>query len=55
MVALGFTNAEIGRQLHLSIDTIKSHLKHIYAKCGLPDRARLAVAAQRSGFGAAPP
>jgi DNA-binding NarL/FixJ family response regulator len=55
MVALGFTNAEIGRQLHLSIDTIKSHLKHIYAKCGVPDRARLAVAAQRSGFGAAPP
>jgi DNA-binding NarL/FixJ family response regulator len=54
MVAQGFTNAEVARELHLSIDTVKSHLKHIYAKSGVRDRARLVVAAQGSGFGRAP-
>jgi DNA-binding NarL/FixJ family response regulator len=51
LVAQGLTNSEIGRDLHLSVDTVKSHLKHIYAKTGVRDRARLVVAAQRNGFG----
>jgi DNA-binding CsgD family transcriptional regulator len=51
MVAQGQTNAEIAAALHLSIDTVKSHLKHIYGKSGVRDRGRLVVAARRSGFG----
>ena len=54
LVARGYANAEIGHQLGMSVDTVKSHLKHIYGKSGVTDRARLVVAAARSGFGDQP-
>jgi DNA-binding NarL/FixJ family response regulator len=51
LVAHGLSNAEIGAELHLSVDTVKSHLKHIYAKSGVQDRGRLVAAAQHSSLG----
>jgi two-component system response regulator NreC len=40
-IALGFTNQEIGDQLHLSIRTIESHRANIQAKLDLTSRSDL--------------
>lgn len=46
--AQGETNANIGKHLHISEATVKTHLKHIYAKLGVSDRAAaVAVAIKR--------
>jgi len=51
LVVEGLTNAEIAKQLIVSVDTVKTHLKHIYSKSGVQDRAHLVIAATKSGFG----
>jgi DNA-binding NarL/FixJ family response regulator len=38
-MALGFTNAEIARELFVSEDTVKTHAKRIYQFLGAEDRA----------------
>ena len=45
----GRSNAEIGRQLWLSEDTIKVHAKKLYAKTGVHDRAAAVAWAFRAG------
>jgi DNA-binding NarL/FixJ family response regulator len=54
-VAAGLTNIEAAAHLCVSIDTLKTHIKHIYSKCGVPNRARLVVEARASGFGTSLP
>lgn len=39
LIAVGMTNREIAAQLYLSTYTVKSHINHIFAKTGSPDRA----------------
>ena len=46
-VAKGHTNAEIGERLFISVNTVKKHLSHVYAKVGLDRRADLAAEAAR--------
>ncbi len=41
LIALGFTNAEIGEQLFLSVRTVESHRAHIQQKLGLSARSEL--------------
>jgi two-component system, NarL family, response regulator NreC len=41
LIALGHTNAEIGRQLYLSIRTVESHRAHIQQKLRRSTRAEL--------------
>jgi two-component system response regulator NreC len=41
LIALGHTNAEIGRQCHLSIRTVESHRAHIQQKLRRSTRAEL--------------
>ena len=41
LIALGHTNAEIGKQLFLSVRTIESHRAHIQEKTGRTTRAEL--------------
>jgi DNA-binding CsgD family transcriptional regulator len=43
LLGLGLTNTEIGKQLFRSPLTVRSHLKKIYAKCGVPDRLKLGI------------
>lgn len=46
----GLANREIGRRLHISETTVKSHLAHIFTKLGVGNRQAAVVAAQRAGF-----
>lgn len=49
LIAGGQTNKEIGKALHLSALTIKSHLNRIGRKLGTGDRARMVTLALRAG------
>jgi DNA-binding NarL/FixJ family response regulator len=50
LVGLGLSNDEIGRQLHMSPLTAKTHVSRILAKVGARDRAQLVVVAYESGL-----
>ncbi|MCA9962877.1 MAG: response regulator transcription factor [Anaerolineales bacterium] len=45
LVARGSSNREIGKQLHISTATVKTHLIHIYDKLGVNDRTSAVTAA----------
>jgi two-component system NarL family response regulator len=49
LVAKGMSNREIGAALFLSEDTIKTHLRRIYAKLGVGDRTEAALLAVQRG------
>jgi non-specific serine/threonine protein kinase len=42
LVADGRTNKAIATQLHLSVRTVESHVRHVLAKAGLSNRTQLA-------------
>ena len=42
--------ADIGRALHLSTATVKTHLQHIYEKLGVSERAAAVAEAMRRGL-----
>jgi DNA-binding NarL/FixJ family response regulator len=49
LAAQGDTSKMIGKKLHISEATVKTHLKHIYAKLGVTDRAAaVALALERN-------
>lgn len=48
LIALGYTNAEIADQLHLSRRTVETHRAHIHRKLGMERRAELVRYALRS-------
>lgn len=50
LVAAGNTNARIGEQLFMSVNTVKKHLTHVYAKVDVDRRADLAAQAARRGL-----
>jgi DNA-binding CsgD family transcriptional regulator len=41
----GHTNAETAAGLYLSLYTVETHLKHVFAKLGLRSRTQLATSA----------
>ena len=43
LVARGFTNEQIGERLDISEPTVKTHLRNIYSKTDIHDRANLAI------------
>ncbi len=47
LVAGGHPNAEVGRRLFISINTVKKHLSHVYAKVEVDGRADLIAQAAR--------
>jgi predicted ATPase/DNA-binding CsgD family transcriptional regulator len=47
LVADGHTNAQIGECLFMSVNTVKSHLTHVYAKLEVDGRADLAAQVAR--------
>ena len=50
LVARGTTNREAAERLFISEATVKTHLIHIYAKLGVPDRASAVAAAYDRGL-----
>ena len=50
LMARGRTNEAIGRELHLSLNTVKTHVSHILAKLGVADRAEAAARAAALGL-----
>lgn len=46
----GKTNSEIGRELYLSEDTIKTHARRLYRKLGVNDRAHAVASGFRLGL-----
>ncbi|MET9451570.1 response regulator transcription factor [Streptomyces cinerochromogenes] len=51
LLARGLSNAEIGRELSLSVPTVKKHLTQAMRKIRQPDRLRAALYAHRQGLG----
>ena len=49
-VALGLRNAEVGKRLFISEDTVKTHLNNIFQKIGVRDRVQLTLYAIRLGI-----
>jgi DNA-binding NarL/FixJ family response regulator len=49
LAAIGLTNKEIAQQLHIGSETVKRHLKNVFAKMGLRRRAQLASLLNHSG------
>ncbi len=43
LLALGLSNAEIGRELYLSVDTIKTYVRRLYRKLGVKNRTQAAL------------
>jgi DNA-binding NarL/FixJ family response regulator len=50
LVALGHTNGEMGRKLHISEKTVETHRAHILRKLGLRTRADLVRFAIENGL-----
>lgn len=49
-VSKGASNKEIGKGLHISTATVKTHLIHIYSKLGVDDRTAAVTAALERGI-----
>ena len=50
LVADGSTNPQIAERLFVSVDTVKTHLEHVYQKLGTGDRTAAVAEALRRGL-----
>jgi DNA-binding NarL/FixJ family response regulator len=50
-IGRGLANAEIARELHISVGTVKSHTTQLLAKLGVENRVQIALLVQEAGGG----
>ncbi|KAA3642733.1 MAG: DNA-binding response regulator [Chloroflexi bacterium] len=50
LVAKGASNKEVGKTLHISVATVKTHLIHIFNKLGVDDRTAAVTTALEKGI-----
>jgi DNA-binding NarL/FixJ family response regulator len=50
LVAVGHTNAEIGRELHIAEATVKTHLLRAFTKLDVSDRTAAVTVARNRGL-----
>ena len=50
LISSGLSNREIGARVHLSENTIKSHVQEVFRKLGVDNRVEAAVRASREGW-----
>lgn len=50
LVAKGYSNKEVGKELRISTATVKTHLIHIYNKLGVDDRTAAVTTALEKGI-----
>ena len=50
LIARGKSNQELARELTISLDTVKSHIRHVFTKLGVRNRAQAVIAAYESGL-----
>ncbi|GCE12352.1 DNA-binding response regulator [Tengunoibacter tsumagoiensis] len=50
LLAQGYSNKEIVSLLHISEDTVKTHVRHVLAKLGVRSRTQATLAAMRLGL-----
>lgn len=50
LLSMALTNAQIGHRLHVSAHTVASHLKNMYPKLKVANRAQAAASAVRHGI-----
>jgi len=48
LVAQGLTNGAVARRLYISPHTVNTHLRHVFAKLGVPNRVALAAVVHHS-------
>lgn len=51
LLSTGMTNRELGNHLYISENTVKTQLRHLYAKLGVRNRAQAAAVAAESYLG----
>lgn len=51
LMALGLSNRQIAHELYLSVDTIKTHVRSVFAKLGVSNRTQAALVAADLGVG----
>jgi len=49
-VSRGLTNAQIAAEMYLAESSVKTHIGHLLAKLGVPDRVHLVIYAYESGL-----
>jgi DNA-binding NarL/FixJ family response regulator len=51
LIAQGYNNAEIARQLFINIKTVRNHVSNIFSKLQVVDRAQAIIRARVAGLG----
>lgn len=50
LIARGFSYAEVAKLEHISVDTVRSHIKHLYGKLAVHSRSEAVFEATRMGI-----